>query len=62
MMELIVSDFIVNTCRVNPKPMISRLYALLHCFVADIQPPERDGDFVNIGISSGSWGGSVELR
>jgi len=52
-MELIVSDFMTNTCRVRPRPNINRLNALFHVSTAANRPVD-DGDYNYIVTSSGS--------
>jgi Mab-21 protein len=51
--EQIVSDFLCNTCRVNPKPNIHRFHALYYCNnVASLR--FDTGDYSVIATSSGS--------
>jgi len=52
-MELIVSDFMTNTCRVCPRPNINKFNALYH--VIDVaNSPVNGGDYNRIVTSSGS--------
>jgi len=51
-MELIVSDFMINTCRVRPRPNINRYNAL--CHVTAVANSLDDGDYTHIVTSSGS--------
>jgi len=52
-MELVVSEFMINTSRVCPQPNINRFRALLfHTYAAN--QPVDDGDYTRIVTSSGS--------
>ena len=52
-MESIVSNFMVNTCRVRPQPNINRFGALFHVIALTNQSVD-DGDYRRIVTSSGS--------
>ena len=52
-MEQLISDFLWNTCYVNPKSNIHRINALLYCIYATSRRV-NDGDYNEIATSSGS--------
>jgi hypothetical protein len=52
-MEQMISDFLYDTCRVNPKPNLHKFYALYYCNNC-ASLPHDDGDYSRIVTSSGS--------